>query len=149
MSFSSALIETRLQDEYSASRVENPERGVRYWLGVEIPSDRWFQVEICENDEQSSERRIRRYITPYFVHALALQRSSKCDWVSLFMYVRAPLLSQSGYYFEEIAEAYRLPGDRGYFYVFKSGLSIFDSEQACGIGLDLQSADRVFPSKSS
>lgn len=119
------------------------DRGTRYWSSIEIRSERWFQVETCE--EIDGRNRMKSALANNFDSVVQLvHRFKRNGWTSVRIYTRLPMRGVDGYVFEIIKEVYKLDGS--YYYLLKSGLMLRD-DRYDGTGLNiahLSDARRVY-----
>jgi hypothetical protein len=140
MRVTTLVVASRVRDEVEHAE---PERGARYWSAMELTGERWFQIETCSREGGASN--VKTYITTDFIHARRLLHELRGNlWSSLRMYARLPLVSEKGFVFENVSQAFKTTSSE-YIYCLENGLLLFDAPSSLsGDRLQLCDAERVY-----
>lgn len=142
MRSSKPVVASRVRDEVAHFE---PERGFRYWSVIELTGERWFQIETCSKAGMLNS--VKTYIVADFIHARRVLHELRGNvWSSLRMYARLPLISDKGFVFENVSQAFKMNNDE-YLFCLENGLMLFDTlSSSNGDSLTLCNAERVYSS---
>ncbi len=136
-----SLLRTRERD---LRQFGPPERGVRQWTHIEVPSDIWFVVEGRITPLDGDPYR-KRYVVADIADGLRLYRESGFDSAVLHAYVCAPALFERGVHFERVSRVFRLRSSKGVLLQFASGLMVVSADGSVQSPGHLDIGTQVFP----
>lgn len=111
-------IRTTLQHECSSPKPDK-RRNERFWNRVEMLSEIWFFVEVCDR-----EHKMQRWIATTIQQAVHIPEEFElANWSTIYVHIRAPSSIRSGTVFEVLAEAYQVGRKGAYIYKLANGLS--------------------------
>lgn len=136
-----SLLRTRERD---LRQFGPPERGVRHWTHVEVPTDIWFVVEGRVNPLEGEPYR-KRFVVADFADALRLHRESGFDNAMLHAYVCSPALFERGVHFERVNRVFGLARSNGVLLQFISGLMLVSADGRVEAPCRLDVGTQIFP----